>query len=364
MSSQPFAFPPPPPAPLITSQTSPSYAPSHAGYDGYRGVYGGRGDRGERGSRFNRGHGRASSRGGSFGSSYSTSYNRFPLGGDGRYSLPPHVGHEAQAVERDGYPLPNYSPVPLPQHPPNLREEHRYQASAVPASTANVRPPQARYPPYMQGHTVNLNGQHQYAPNCYGLSAHNIQNIAPPALQNTNAPPAHAHADQPVLMGPPIRMGFDGQQKGFQNHLQSLSTATGTNAHKRGRPNSNDSPYRHESPMDSSATRNSPQAILPGHRGRGQKRGHRVAFSKPRYQNARTHVAPAVPSFGGPLPLPVKPPPPQENVPRPRKKRKNNQLGLTPKAEEHESSEEDAEDDADEESKLAATVGSSQGFQL
>jgi len=61
----------------------------------------------------------------------------------------------------------------------------------------------------------------------------------------------------------------------------------------------------------------------------------------------------------------MKPPVPQERpAKRGKKKRKHNQLGLTPKTEEHESSEEE-EDDIDEEARLAAVVASpGQGSQL
>lgn len=83
----------------------------------------------------------------------------------------------------------------------------------------------------------------------------------------------------------------------------------------------------------------------------GQKRGFSSAFEKPTTQPPRVAAPPAVPSFG--VPLPAKPPKPTDSprkAPK-KKKRKTNQLGLTPKTEEHESSAE--EDDADEESRLA-----------
>lgn len=84
------------------------------------------------------------------------------------------------------------------------------------------------------------------------------------------------------------------------------------------------------------------------------KRDHASAFSKPRATGPRTPAPPAVPSFGNPLPS--KPPPSVDTARKPnKKKRKHNQLGLTPKTEEHESSEE--EDDVDEESKLAGGDG-------
>ena len=87
-------------------------------------------------------------------------------------------------------------------------------------------------------------------------------------------------------------------------------------------------------------------------------------FGRARNKGSRGQAAPAVPSFGAPLPLPVKPPVPLDSSRKSKKKRKkNNQLGLTPKLEEHASSEE--EDDSDEETKLAAAVTDSmQGSQL
>ncbi|KAJ6145259.1 hypothetical protein N7470_009154 [Penicillium chermesinum] len=86
------------------------------------------------------------------------------------------------------------------------------------------------------------------------------------------------------------------------------------------------------------------------------KRDHSAAFNKPQTV-PRTPAPPPVPSFGNPLPC--KPPPAADATRKPKKrKRKHNQLGLTPKTEEHESSEE--EEDADEESKLAPGTGSLQ----
>jgi hypothetical protein len=82
------------------------------------------------------------------------------------------------------------------------------------------------------------------------------------------------------------------------------------------------------------------------------KRDHTSAFNKPQSTVPRTPAPPAVPSFGNPLPS--KPPPAADATRKPKKrKRKHNQLGLTPKADDHESSEE--EEDVDEESKLAQT---------
>lgn len=82
----------------------------------------------------------------------------------------------------------------------------------------------------------------------------------------------------------------------------------------------------------------------------GHKRAFSSAFEKPTSTIPRTPAPPPVPSFGNPLP--AKPPPVDTTrKPAKKKKRRFNQLGLTPKTEEHESSEE--EDDADEETRLA-----------
>ncbi len=92
-------------------------------------------------------------------------------------------------------------------------------------------------------------------------------------------------------------------------------------------------------------------------RGRGQKRGHGEAFGRSGIQRLRTQVAPAVPSFGDPLPVPPRPSLAQESSNKHvKKKRKANQLGLTPKVEEFGSSDEE-DDDVDEESKLASGAG-------
>ena len=97
------------------------------------------------------------------------------------------------------------------------------------------------------------------------------------------------------------------------------------------------------------------QAPTLNHRGQGQKRNHANAFSRNHGQKIGTAVAPAVPSYGAPLPLP-----PKLQVPLveykvfQKRQHKHNQLGLTPTVTEHGLSE---EDDEDEESRLTATIG-------
>lgn len=95
--------------------------------------------------------------------------------------------------------------------------------------------------------------------------------------------------------------------------------------------------------------------------GRGRKRGYGEAFGRgrPAQSPPRGQAPPAVPSFGGPLPLPAKPAPRSGETKLDKtKKRKHNQLGLTPSTVEHDSSKDEDEDldDQDEEIKLAAAA--------
>ncbi|MCJ1474309.1 hypothetical protein MMC13_002967 [Lambiella insularis] len=94
----------------------------------------------------------------------------------------------------------------------------------------------------------------------------------------------------------------------------------------------------------------SPTASMPSHRQLGQKRTYSGASVMGRKAIPRDAAPPAVPEFGTKPVIPSLPS--QGKGPKLKKKRKHNQLGLTPKTEEHESSEE--EQDMDEELKLAA----------
>lgn len=85
------------------------------------------------------------------------------------------------------------------------------------------------------------------------------------------------------------------------------------------------------------------------------KRTHKQAFDTSRQHTPSGFAAPAVPSFGYALPLPIPSTLPSKEITaaEPKKKCTFNRLGLTPRKEEHESS----EDDADEESRLALNHG-------
>lgn len=361
MSDHSFIFPPPPPAPPKSSHSYPGLSHSFAHSNGYRGR-GNRGDRGLRGH--GDGHNLRSRRGGYVGSSQSTSnYADSSLGENNRHSSPPNYdyGVQTNGHRESRYPLPSYPPVQLPHYPTHLHQGYGQQS---PAFQANARPLQATYSANGNGSTQNYNGQQQYSLHDYGPLLPAIQ--APlPADRSNSSFQTNAHAGQPILMGPPIRMGFDAHRNGHQTQQYGQPLADGTNAYQHEPLNGNDSFYRQSSPVGCSSGRHEPLSYFPVHRGRGQNRGHRETFNRPRNQNHRIQVAPAVPSFGVPLPLPIKPPVLDGTTRKPRKKkRKHNQLGLTPKAENYDSSE-DEEDDVDEEVRLAAVAANTgQGTQL
>ncbi|KAL8768698.1 MAG: hypothetical protein Q9209_005116 [Squamulea sp. 1 TL-2023] len=156
-------------------------------------------------------------------------------------------------------------------------------------------------------------------------------------------PPQHSnrYASPPVANGPPIRIGF-----GAQDVMHARSTPQDNPDHTSRQITSDSRPPPHRQR---------------GGRGHHNRRGssnadttvnsmRSINSSMPRV----TQVAPAVPSFGNPLP--VKPPTPviEAKKAKKKKKRRVNQLGLTPKTDEHVSSSE--EEDVDEELKLATTV--------
>lgn len=144
-------------------------------------------------------------------------------------------------------------------------------------------------------------------------------------------------------MGPPMRWGFEDTNKP-KPYNQDNRGQRPTNRHSR--------------------DQRQPQNYKDQHRGadkfgkkgnnNNNKRPHSAAFGKQQNHSARVSAPPPVPSFGNPLPS--KPPASVDATRKPKKKRRQNQLGLTPQTEEHESSEE--EDDADEEARLAKALAS------
>lgn len=156
-------------------------------------------------------------------------------------------------------------------------------------------------------------------------------------------------------MGPPIRLGFGDQQgmeaRPFSPNHQGHPDHSVAYHFFDSRPQ-----YRQGSPHGSKPVRHQPTNRQRGGRGHHSMRGNRSANSGSTDFIRKSQVAPAVPSFGNPLP--TKPPAPEVEAKKPKKKKKRrtNQLGLTPKTEEHLSSSEE-EDEVDEELKLAKSVG-------
>ena len=360
MSAHQFNFPPPPPAPPKAISSYPSGPqPFAVGIHGSKGR-GGRKDYGNRGHGLGFEQGRG--RNGHFGFTQSTpSYRNPSLGTDQRRSSLPDVSYNVQTNDyrRSGYSLPRYPSIQLPQFPTNVLQGYESQKQDFPP---NAGPPQAVYAANGSGSYQNVNGQYQCTSHDQGHSLPTLQTPLPTA-QNNNSFQTNMQASQPVLMGPPIRMGFDARRSSSQAQQHGPPTANGINAYQHGLTDGSEALYRHSSPTGVRSGGHASLNVFPGNRGRGQRREHGAVYKRTRDPNQRYQAAPAVPSFGSQLPLPLKPPAFHGNTRKPRKKkRKLNQLGLTPKAEEHESSE---EDDTDEEAKLAGMASNAgQGHQL
>ena len=255
-----------------------------------------------------------------------------------------------------GYPLPEYPHIQQTQFPPNLHQGYGHAAvSQVPQSYAL----EAAYPTPQQRPDSDYNSTVQRPTYSHPRPTHN--GVYPSYDRQDNRAIDRGRGkpnNQPVLMGPPIRLGFDRDTSGGQRPSPVLIQSYPQPVDDRARPyipesqGGNRQPYRHTSPGNPRSSRRDTTHSFQGQRSRGQKRGHSDAFGETKKSISKSQVAPAVPSFG--IPLPTKPPIPQENGKKRKKKRRHNQLGLTPRTEEHESSEE--EDDVDEESKLAAAV--------
>lgn len=340
MSGNSFAFPPPPPPPPQAAETQ--YTP--IGYTFSRG----RGDkRWERGSR---GRGRGNTNRGSRGGSQH-------FGGNTLHE----VNHNVNIANQYGggsYPLPNYPPVQQPQYPPDARNTYSNPPSLYHQVSSQPGPHQANQNyPTAYPNTQPQSGPYTYAYPGYYPQAQQHHSYQPQAPISHSD---HRYASHPVAMGPPIRLGFGDQQgmdqriNPYNHHDQADSGMNHYSSHSMPL-------YREGSSCGSRGGRqHSPhrQGRGRGHgRGRGQanRRGNPDAANAINSSSRKTQVAPAVPSFGNPLPL--KPPIPQmeEKKPSKKKKRRVNQLGLTPTNNEHVSSSE--EEDVDEESKLATAVG-------
>ncbi|KAL2869967.1 CCCH zinc finger protein [Aspergillus lucknowensis] len=308
MNPQGFSFPPPPPPPPTQHQQQQQY-PNNAAFTPYgqnhHGQRGGRGGgRGHFGAR-GRGHGnRGGGRGGHYMPSDANRSATYPPSTAG-YGPLNHLGYPNQ-------PMANQNSGAQPPLPNNQRP--------VNASTFAS-------PPHYPQSSVHGTPYQQQSGYSASYSTANTQQV--PTYGHVPLPHQHAVSSaQPTMMGPPMRWGFE-------NVGYSGSFSGSQLPNQRG-------------PRQFNAYNNQTAP-----RGHANKRDHSSAFGKPQFVAPRTPAPPPVPSFGNPLPS--KPPAPADSPRKPKKKkRKHNQLGLTPKTEEHESSE---EDDADEETRLAAGGG-------
>ncbi|KAJ5612637.1 hypothetical protein N7510_005831 [Penicillium lagena] len=203
----------------------------------------------------------------------------------------------------------NHSPVNYgypPQPQPTLYMP--YPQSQSPS----YQPPQ-NPSPYATGAPPQSSSQHSY--HIYNTSSH------PQPTASYPQQPAPGYSSGAPTSTSPMQWGVD-MQSGY------MPTQQAWQARSHGTSDRKPQPHHHH------------------------KRDHSAAFGKPQSTAPRTPAPPPVPSFGNPLPS--KPPAVVDatrKLPK-KRKRKHNQLGLTPKTDEHESSE---EDDVDEESKLAAS---------
>ena len=360
MSGQTFTFPPPPPAPPQTSLNFPTYSQPQHGYS----TYGGRSNRGSRGHwDRGRGNGRGGSRGGAFGSQISGS----GTGGNPRGIHEQHgfqnkgFGTQAIGQGHDRFSQPKYPAVQLPQYPANLRQDYGHRPSNFLLNNGSQQI-QVPFTSYGQPAQHYQTGQSSYSSNDYGPPMNGMQFTTQDSYgvghvtHNFNSP-----VNPPASMNQAILPNLQRDQHSHQSQSLPQPTASGTIATANAPNSGADLAHQQSSFTNFQSSFQRSSDSHSSYRGRNQKRRPGEAFGKSRNPNPRPRAPPAVPSFGGALPLPVKPPIPQEQGGKPRKKkRKHNQLGLTPKTEDHESSEED-EDDVDEESKLAKVAFSSGG---
>ncbi|KAL8660412.1 MAG: hypothetical protein Q9202_006577 [Teloschistes flavicans] len=324
MSAASFSFPPPPPPPP-SEPLAPT--PSNDSYSR------GRGDK--RWDRGSRGRGRGQNQRGFRGGNYHGSYGA----GNGNH----HGG--------GSYPLPTYPPVQQPQYSFNPAA-----SQYPPIANYHVPPPTFSYYP-----TTHQVAQPQ---------APSYQFAAPPQFSQTHGyphqpqhgrphHPSNRYESPPVAMGPPIRMGFSNEYGRVASPIPPTPNGFPENSisSERADPRPSfqeDPPFRHQRGRG----RGRSPGRYQGGRGHHSSRGRQDTGNSLKESSRPTQVAPAVPQFGNPLP--VKPPSPQlppaqveAKKIKKKKKRRVNQLGLTPKAEEHVSSSEEE----DEEAKLAARVG-------
>lgn len=357
MTSHQFVFPPPPPPP---PQTQSSYHNPAGPHNSWNNGRGNRSDHRRGQSGFNRGS-RGGLRGGARGG-----LRGGPRGGSrgGSHCLY-HTGFDSRPTNSPGH------SHPLPQYPPG--QQFHYLA----APQNHVHPTLAYSPAPGVDVGVEYHDDTQRQVQFYSVQQdgtsykYNFPNQNAPydpqqAPQYVPVAPLQDNQYPTLIRGPPIRMGFGAndytagdQHVQAQHQIQPHPISSGVHHLQHGPGSIMPSSFRAVSQTPLNITRYDSPNPFPDQRTCGQKRQHDGIAGQRRHKNktsaeVKTKVAPAVPSFGKPLPVSL--PPSQETEERPkRKKRRHNQLGLTPKSLEYESSED--ENDVDEEVKLANAAG-------
>ncbi|KAL9128803.1 MAG: hypothetical protein Q9217_002584 [Psora testacea] len=346
MSSGHFVFPPPPPAPPQSIQDHRAFDHTLLDHNGY-------GYRAGRNHRVHRGQRREDSRAGS-GSGYQSQYlnpnaNYGGYAGDGRpYNLStPGYNGSPNTRKEANHTFPNHHGAPQPQHPAEIRKIFKRRAPSY----------------HDLGNSGNMIGtipydheqkadQFDYGQPNGGPFEHDTLSQDPKSSnqpQTSDSPSPHHNNSQSVMLGRPVGDGYGAQQRSLQPPFYQPDQGKHDSQQSNGRF------HRYAQSKLPNYRRGSPHSF-PGYRGHGQRRGHE-AYGRSDNLRRKTEVAPAVPSFGEPLPKFGYRSEPQEQPHKPKKRpRKQNQLGLTPKTEEHESSGEE-EKDVDEEMKLASAIG-------
>ena len=354
MIGQNFAFPPPPPPPPQASQ---SYLANTQPQQGFQG-HSARSNRGRRGGGINgRRNTRAGPKGGFPGSSHYTPSRGGNQDRSYRLSRPQNIDNDSEKSHQkhSGYSLPNFPTVQLPQVPPNIRQDYAGQPSNRYPSNVYAQHPRSPYSSHEQPTQQYHSEPQRHLSYSYDLPVDGM-------LINGKGPQRagsqlYNSVEQQMPMASTSHFGFGGgDYQSHPSHPLPQPTSSGTISIPNNSPSQKDlGSYLHNPLVGMQAGAYNPLSNHTGHRGRSQKYGHREASGRARNHKPRPQAAPAIPSFGSVSSLPVKPPAPQDFGKRPRKKkRKHNQLGLTPKTDQHEPSEE--EDDADEESRFAAAV--------
>lgn len=328
MTSQGFSFPPPPPPPPVPQASSANPPAPHGQHWNARGAGRGRG-RGQG----NRGRGGNHASNGNR-QQYQSQNNHNSHNNTPGYNYAANYGYPSQPVSATSYMAPPF-----------------------PHTQSNFQHPQST-PSYQPRQTFQTAGSAAYQP----LPHYNVTPSLTPSAsyppQSTQPYPSndlhHASPNNPIVMGA-VPWSPDAP------HAAPAPYGGATPNHVQGHGHGHGGHGRGSWPSHPPGNHNNH-----GHKPRPpHKRDHSAAFNKPQSTAPRTPAAPAVPSFGNPLPC--KPPPAADanaNAARqPKKrKRKHNQLGLTPKTEDHESSED--EEDVDEESNLAQGRGGSESAPL